>query len=463
MIFGDDGCPVDYPQGGTKTKGTTKTRTENKDLFAGRYLIVKELGKGGMGRVFLATDTKMNNIDVAIKTMLSVDPGRIEDVKRKELFIREATIAASLHHTNIVPVIGFDIASSYDHLTGARNETPYIVMEYVKDGFTLAQELRQRRKLTLDETVAVLKPIAEALDCAHAPYGTREGIVHRDVKPDNIILQRIDGKLYARLLDFGISKPRSHGPGVRVTLSDMGGTRAYMAPERLQATCPPTVAQDVYSFAATAYECLVGKTPVDDEGKDSEIYSRLEKSWRMGSLVCPYPESGFAKAVMKGLSLDPDDRPKSCMSFFGEGNGIPPKPGGTVGFSDFTFTLDRDEFEWNGAEFTPAVNVEPGGTLVERRDFALEYENNKDVGEAKVAVVGKYRYRGCVEELSFRIVPRQMSKACVADIQPCEYTGKQVFPAVSVSDPDRGRISSRAGTIKSRFSATAWPERLKSR
>ena len=439
MIFDDDGRPADYPPGGTKTKGTTRIRTENRELFADRYLIVKELGKGGMGRVFLATDTKMNNIDVAIKTMHSVDPVRVEDVKRKELFIREATIAASLHHTNIVPVIGFDIASSYDPLTGARKEIPYIVMEYVKDGFTLAQELRQRRKLSLDETIAVLKPIAEALDCAHAPYGTREGIVHRDVKPDNIILQRIDGKLYARLLDFGISKPQSHGTGVRVTLSDMGGTRAYMAPERLTATCPPTVAQDVYSFAATAYECLVGKTPVaDDDKRDSEIYASLERSWREGSLVCPYPESVFARAVMKGLSLNPDDRPKSCMAFFDEENGASQKAEGVAGFSGFTFTLDRDEFEWNGAELTPSVNVEPGGRLVERRDFALEYENNKDVGEAKVAVVGKYRYRGCVEELSFRIVPRQMSKASVADIQPCEYVGKQVFPAISVSDPDRG-------------------------
>ena len=448
MIIGDaSGRPVDYEGPSvTLTTGANEKNTANGELFDDQYRLVKELGAGGMGKVYLATDKL--GIDFAIKMMRSVNPVKKEDVRRKELFIREVQIAKSLNHDNIVPVRGSGVESHRDPVTGEKVEVPYLVMDYVKDGFTLAQELKRRKPLPIEETIDILRQIAKALDYAHTPSGTRTNvIIHRDVKPDNIILQRIDGKLLARLLDFGISKPQVKGVGVKVTFSDNGGTRAYMAPERLVKTCLPTVAEDIYSFAATAYECLVGNPPVSDGGKDSEIYASITKSWREGTLVRPLPESPFAKAVMRGLALNPEERPKTCMEFFKgllrDEEAAAQHDASAKGghFPGFTFALESTEFEWNDDAQKPEVVITPPGKLVESEDFAISYEANRDVGTANVAVVGLARkWSKCRVELPFKIVPRDISQVSVDDIAPLVYSGKPVVPKVRVEDKTLGKV-----------------------
>ncbi len=149
----------------------------------GRYRLLSKLGEGGMGTVYLARDTQLNR-DVALKVL---PPVFAADAERKRRFLREARAASSLSHPNIVPVHDF----------GEEGEVEYFVMEYIR-GKPL-DRLIPRTGLKLDEALDYAIPIASALQAAH-----EAGIVHRDVKPGNVI---VDERGVAKVLDFGIAKP----------------------------------------------------------------------------------------------------------------------------------------------------------------------------------------------------------------------------------------------------------------
>ncbi len=205
---------------------------------AGRYRIERRLGAGGMSTVFLATDTVLERA-VAVKLLaehLAEDP---DFVAR---FRREALAAARLQHPNVVQV--------FDSGQDDASDRHYIVMEYV-DGPSCADMLRERKQLPVEETVRIVRDACHGLDYAH-----RAGVVHRDVKPGNLLLADETG--FTKLADFGIAKAAEQ---TRITqVGSVLGTAAYLSPEqaRGEEAGPPS---DIYSLGVCAYQFLAGRLP----------------------------------------------------------------------------------------------------------------------------------------------------------------------------------------------------------
>ena len=201
-------------------------------LLDGRYRVVRHLGSGGMASVLLCEDERLAR-QVAVKRLHADSPVDVE-----QRFKREAKLGASLNHPNLVSV--FDTATD--------DEGVLIVMEYVK-GEPLSRMLR-RGPLRPDEVSAMVHDVGEALDHAHS-----QGVVHRDVKPGNVLV-REDG--VTKLADLGIA---TASDGTRITRSGtVLGTAGYMAPEQLDGRGAGPAA-DVYALAAISFEALSGKRP----------------------------------------------------------------------------------------------------------------------------------------------------------------------------------------------------------
>lgn len=280
-------------------KNVTKrydTPLEASALFAGRYRKIDELGGGGMGIVYLMEDTLMDDEQFAIKML---PPYLSDDEDALALIAREAKNAQKLHHPHIVCVRHY---AKY-------NRTPYIVMDYIA-GTTVRRQLSYG-PIPEEMVIALLKPIADALDYAHRPMGNRGVVLHRDIKPDNIIFQQYDdGTLHPVILDFGISKVTEDV----ASMTRFRRTPGYTPPEKmLDAKCVSTVAHDIFSFAVTAYECLTGNLPFGQE-EDAATLERIKQA----DFEKINSSSAFARAVERGLAFRPEDRPKTCAEFFAE-------------------------------------------------------------------------------------------------------------------------------------------------
>ena len=190
-------------------------------LLAGRYRVVRQLGQGGMGSVWLAEDTQLDNKQFAIKMLPSI---LVSNKRAYRQLKDEALVAMQLVHPNIVQLRAFE----------ENGGNPFLVMDYI-DGETLDDHLAEKGKLTEDETIRILKLIAAALDYAHS-----KGVVHRDVKPGNVMIAN-DGHPY--ILDFGIAREIQETM-TRVTGKLSSGTLLYMSPEQLNGD-PPRKEQDI--------------------------------------------------------------------------------------------------------------------------------------------------------------------------------------------------------------------------
>ena len=250
-------------------------------LLAGRYRVVRPLGKGGMGSVWLAEDIQLDNKQFAIKMLPSI---LVSNKRAYRQLKDEALVAMRLVHPNIVQIRAFE----------ENNGNPFLVMDYI-EGQTLDDYLAEKGKLSENEVLSVLRPIAAALDYAHG-----EGVVHRDVKPANVMIRK-DGHPF--ILDFGVAREIQETM-TRVTGKLSSGTLLYMSPEQLMGESPKS-AQDVYSFAAMAYECLKGEPPFVHGQIEFQIMNkppnRLLDGVRMSA------------SIMRGLSKRPENRPDSCV------------------------------------------------------------------------------------------------------------------------------------------------------
>ena len=252
-----------------------------KTLLANRYRIIKQLGQGGMGSVWLAEDTLLDNKQFAIKMLPSI---LVSNKRAYNQLKSEALVAMKLTHTNIVTLRAFE----------ENNGNPFLVMDYI-EGQTLDDYLAEKGKLSEDETIKFLKPIAAALDYAHG-----RGVVHRDVKPGNVMIAK-DGTPY--ILDFGIAREVQETM-TRVTGSQASGTLLYMSPEQLNGM-PPSSSQDIYSFAAMAYECIKGTPPFSHGQLEHQILNNQPE--RLAGGPC-------ASSIMKGLAKKPEGRPATCVA-----------------------------------------------------------------------------------------------------------------------------------------------------
>ena len=205
--------------------------------LAGRYAIERELGRGGMATVYLADDVKHHR-QVAIKVLqpqlaLALGPDR---------FLREIEIAAKLNHPHILAL--------YD--SGEADGFLFYVMPYIK-GESLGHKLEREKQLPIEEAIAITRQAALALEHAHA-----QGVIHRDVKPENILLY--EGE--AMVADFGVALAVSAAGGERLTETGLlVGTPAYMSPEQSMGERALDARSDVYSLGCVLYEMLTGEPP----------------------------------------------------------------------------------------------------------------------------------------------------------------------------------------------------------
>src|ERR1700674_947627 len=218
--------------------------------LAGRYRIERHLGEGGMASVYLCEDLKHNR-----KVALKLLKPELAAVLGADRFVQEITTTASLQHPHILPL--FD--------SGTADGFLFYVMPFV-EGETLRDKLNRETQLGVDEAVRIAREVLDALEYAH-----QHGIVHRDVKPENILLQ--GG--HAMVADFGIALAVSAAAGGRMTETGLSlGTPHYMSPEQATAEKEITARSDVYSLGAVLYEMLTGQPP-HVGGSAQEIIMRI--------------------------------------------------------------------------------------------------------------------------------------------------------------------------------------------
>jgi serine/threonine-protein kinase len=254
------------------------------DLFADRYRLERRLGVGGMATVQLAFDTRLER-NVAVKLLAE---HLADDSSFVSRFRREALAAARLVHPNVVQVFDF----------GLDDETHrnFIVMEYV-DGQSCAEILRERGTLPPDEAVEIL-----AQSCRGLAYAHRHEVVHRDVKPGNLLRSR-DGMV--KLADFGIAKAAEQSDITKV--GSVLGTAAYLAPEQARGE-PAGPATDMYALGVVAYQLLAGRLPY--EAASLTDLARLQDSGPPPRLdeVTTNVSPALAAAVARALHRDPEQR-----------------------------------------------------------------------------------------------------------------------------------------------------------
>ncbi|MBV6761369.1 serine/threonine-protein kinase [Rhodococcus opacus] len=255
----------------------------------GHYHLRALLGRGGMGEVYEAYDTTKDRT-VALK-ILDVDLAK--DPTYQQRFRRESHAAARLQEPHVIPI----------HDWGEIDGVLYIDMRLVV-GQDLRALLRSRGPMGPAHAVAVVDQIAAALDAAHA-----DGLIHRDVKPENILVTAGE---FAYLVDFGIAHSSSD---LRLTtLGSAVGSYAYMAPERFD-NAPVDARADVYSLACVLYECLTGSIPFPSNSISSAIRAHLTTPVPSPSSIRPDVPATFDEVIARGLAKDPRDRYRSAGDF----------------------------------------------------------------------------------------------------------------------------------------------------
>jgi serine/threonine protein kinase len=260
--------------------------------IAGRYRIERRLGAGGMSTVFLAQDTVLER-SVAVKLLA-------EHLADDEAFVarfqREALSAARLQHPNIVQVFDYGLdAASHRH---------FIVMEFV-DGPSCADLLRDRKRLDIDEAVRIVRDACHGLDYAH-----RAGVVHRDVKPGNLLLSADSGA--TKLADFGIAKAAEQ---TRITqVGSVLGTAAYLSPEQAHGD-EASPRSDTYSLGVCAYQLLTGRLPHEYGSLTELALKQRDEPVEPISELRPAVPLQLDLAIRVALERAPEDRYDSALDF----------------------------------------------------------------------------------------------------------------------------------------------------
>jgi serine/threonine-protein kinase len=367
------------------TTDPTGARAQLADLvnaaLAGRYLLERELGHGGMATVYLARDLRHERL-VALKVMhpdLCLGAG-------PERFLREIRTTARLDHPHILPV----------HDSGEAQGLLWYTMPYV-EGESVRQRLERAGPFPVEEALRVAREAADALDCAH-----RRGVVHRDVKPENIMLS--GG--YARVADFGIATALvAAGDGGRLTATGISiGTPAYMSPEQAGGARALDGRSDVYSLGCVLFEMLTGQAPFTGPTPQAVIASRfLQSPPPVGQLREAVPPA-IEDAVTRALAREPADRFQTAAEFAQALAGLPstasvgprrrpprPAPPGrrrwlVLGVSLLVLAIGFGL--WRQLRVRPGVaaaDQPPPGAIGARRLAVLPFEHVGDSAEAYFA------------------------------------------------------------------------------
>ncbi|WP_438007855.1 serine/threonine-protein kinase [Sorangium sp. So ce321] len=272
--FGESPCSVHYQDG---------------DLIAGKYRLLHKIGEGAMGTVWVATNVAVES-KVAIKLMRP----ELRSPELTDYFHREARAAGRMNHAEIVRV--FDLGETAEG-------DPYIVMELI-EGESLRSVLAREGRMTPERAISLLLPVAGAMHAAH-----EKGVVHRDLKPDNVMLvRRGGGRLLPKVVDFGVAKLLTEREESPASASfEVFGTPDYMPPE--QALALPTVDRraDVWSFCAMMYELLSGRPPFSSRNALDGLRAVLQDA--VPSLVDSCNLDADLWAILeRGLQKEPSAR-----------------------------------------------------------------------------------------------------------------------------------------------------------
>src|SRR5947208_16143920 len=262
--------PIREQQSATNEQRSSVNQGQNKFRF-GNYDLVRRIDVGGMGEVYLARQRSVFDREVAIKIIRS---DLVHDSIARKRFLREAEVNAHIKHEHILPLYEF----------GEDQGRLFLVTPYIAGG-TLSRRLHAG-PLSLSEVHQLFTALVKAVAYIH-----RRGVIHRDLKPTNILLDEQDGQIYVRLIDFGIAtlQGRAASPPLTTAGSEMG-TIAYMAPERLSGIAAPS--NDIYSLGIILYEMLTGQLPSADHR--ISLPQKLEHV--VDHCIAPDPAERFATA-----------------------------------------------------------------------------------------------------------------------------------------------------------------------
>ncbi|CAA9354023.1 MAG: Putative serine/threonine protein kinase, partial [uncultured Gemmatimonadaceae bacterium] len=276
---------------------TPDLREQLQESLGTAYAIQRELGGGGMSRVFLAEELALGR-----RVVVKVLPREAGAGLSIERFRREIQLAARLQHPHIVPLLA----------AGDAGGVPYFTMPFV-EGNSLRERLRGRAEpVPVRDAVRLLRDVAAALAYAH-----ESGVVHRDIKPDNVLVSHGS----AMVTDFGVAKAVSSaradaapgaGDGTLTALGSSLGTPAYMAPEQAAADPATDHRADIYSFGVLAYELLAGEAPFAGRAPHAMIVAHLTEAPRPLADARPGVPAALAELVGRCLAKDPEARPQSA-------------------------------------------------------------------------------------------------------------------------------------------------------
>lgn len=268
----------------------TEEPMRSGDELAG-YRIERFIARGGMGSVYEATQLSLDR-RIALKF---ISGGLGADERFRERFRREARSAAAIDHPNILPV----------YEAGELDDGRLFLAMRLVDGPDLSSLLRERGPLDVHQAVEVLSQVGAALDAAH-----ERGLVHRDVKPANVMLEGRGPGWHAYLTDFGLAKPDEQGSAHTAT-GELLGTIDYMAPEQINGE-PLDGRADVYSFGCMVYRCLTGELPYRRETRTATLMAHANAPIPLPSATIAGLPAPLDIVVQRAMEKDPDKRARSA-------------------------------------------------------------------------------------------------------------------------------------------------------
>ena len=293
----NDATPIIFARRRTRGRPSVVLDLEKQlqATLGDNYVIEGELSPGGMSRLFLATEPSLER-----KVVIKLLPPETASAVSATRFHREALVTARLQHPNILPVLS----------TGTSAGLFYYITPYVA-GESLRHRLESGSRFPLAEALRILREISDALAFAH-----ERGIVHRDVKPANILLQQG----HAVLTDFGIARAveasRLETTAERLTAKGVGiGTLGYMAPEQMMGERDIDSRADVYALAVVAYEMLAGQPPFSRPTKQALVAAHMTEAPPSVSSVNPDVPRTISQVIGKALSKRPEDRYRTAADF----------------------------------------------------------------------------------------------------------------------------------------------------
>lgn len=337
-------------------------------VLADRYRLIEPLGQGGMGTVWRAEHVELGS-KVAVKL---IDEGIAESPDALARFKREAKAAAALNSVHVVQIFDYGIDEG----------TPYIAMELL-DGESLGDRLDRTSTLSVPETVRVLTHAARALDKAH-----QAGIVHRDMKPDNIFLtEGEDGEIHAKLLDFGVAKAKSPDlAGAASSHTRTGalvGSPYYMSPEQVRHTKDVDFHSDLWALGVITYECLLGSRPFESDALGDLLILICTEDLPVPSEQGPVPE-GFDAWFAKACARKPEDRFDSAKEMAEALNAI------VYGHDSDPLAQSADNLSKSGAGKAASTLARQTNAGLVRTDDGTEASAGKPTTKVAIAVAAVF-------------------------------------------------------------------------